>query len=59
MQEDMKPAVPAPLAHPPALAALPDAGEPTTAFRRQAWLDFQRSLDPLGAPRPLKRAFRA
>jgi len=28
---------------------------PTPAFRRRAWLDFQRALDPLASPRPLRR----
>src|SRR5438270_673637 len=26
---------------------------PTAQFRRRAWHDFQRALDPLGPPRPL------
>ncbi len=26
---------------------------PTASFRRRAWLDFQRALDPLGPPKPL------
>ncbi|HEV7134321.1 MAG TPA: hypothetical protein VGN27_11385 [Gaiellaceae bacterium] len=25
---------------------------PTARFRRRAWLDFQRALDPFAAPRP-------
>jgi hypothetical protein len=32
-------------------AALP---EPTIAFRRRAWLQFQRALDPLARPKPFK-----
>ncbi|MBA2360781.1 MAG: hypothetical protein H0V79_07620 [Actinobacteria bacterium] len=28
---------------------------PTPAFRRRAWLDFQRALDPLAPPMPLRR----
>jgi hypothetical protein len=28
--------------------------QPTTAFRRRAWLRFQRALDPLAPPKPLK-----
>jgi hypothetical protein len=27
---------------------------PTAQFRRRAWLEFQRALDPLGPPRPLR-----
>jgi hypothetical protein len=27
---------------------------PTTQFRRRSWLDFQRAIDPLGPPKPLK-----
>jgi hypothetical protein len=27
---------------------------PTTAFRRRAWLQFQRALDPLAKPKPLR-----
>ena len=26
---------------------------PTEQFRRHAWREFQRALDPLGPPRPL------
>jgi hypothetical protein len=26
---------------------------PSMQFRRRAWLEFQRALDPLGPPRPL------
>ena len=26
---------------------------PTTQFRRRAWLEFQRALDPLAPPKPL------
>jgi hypothetical protein len=29
--------------------------KPTASFRRRAWLDFQRALDPLGPPKPLRR----
>jgi hypothetical protein len=28
---------------------------PTPSFRRRAWREFQRALDPLAAPRPLPR----
>jgi hypothetical protein len=28
---------------------------PTPQFRRRAWLLFQRALDPLAPPRPLRR----
>jgi hypothetical protein len=28
--------------------------QPTVAFRRRAWLQFQRALDPLAAPKPLR-----
>ncbi|HSL63208.1 MAG TPA: hypothetical protein VK874_01005 [Gaiellaceae bacterium] len=34
-----------------AAASLP---RPTVRFRRQAWLAFQRALDPLAQPRPLR-----
>ncbi|MGE5690168.1 MAG: hypothetical protein ACM33B_06395 [Pseudomonadota bacterium] len=27
---------------------------PTAQFRRRAWLAFQRALDPLAPPRPLR-----
>jgi hypothetical protein len=27
---------------------------PSMAFRRRAWLEFQRALDPLAPPKPLK-----
>jgi hypothetical protein len=30
-----------------------DPHEATVAFRRRAWADFQRNLDPLGTPKPL------
>jgi hypothetical protein len=26
---------------------------PSMQFRRRAWLDFQRALDPLGPPKPM------
>jgi hypothetical protein len=29
--------------------------QPTPSFRRRAWLQFQRAIDPLGPPRPLRR----
>jgi hypothetical protein len=29
---------------------------PTPDFRRRAWREFQRALDPLARPRPLPRA---
>jgi hypothetical protein len=29
---------------------------PTPDFRRRAWREFQRALDPLAPPRPLRRA---
>jgi hypothetical protein len=28
--------------------------EPTPQFRRRAWREFQRALDPLAVPRPLR-----
>jgi hypothetical protein len=28
--------------------------QPTTAFRRRAWLAFQRALDPLSSPKPFR-----
>jgi hypothetical protein len=30
--------------------------EPTVSFRRRAWMAFEKSLDPLGTPRPLRAA---
>jgi hypothetical protein len=27
---------------------------PTMSFRRRAWLEFQRALDPLAPPKPFK-----
>jgi hypothetical protein len=27
---------------------------PTAHFRRRAWLEFQRAIDPLAPPKPLK-----
>ncbi len=32
------------------------ADEPSPAFRKRSWQSVQRSLDPLGTPRPI-RAF--
>jgi len=28
--------------------------QPTTAFRRRAWLQFQRAIDPLARPKPFR-----
>jgi hypothetical protein len=28
--------------------------QPTVAFRWRAWLQFQRALDPLAPPKPLR-----
>jgi hypothetical protein len=28
---------------------------PTLLFRRRAWLEFQRALDPLAPPKPLRQ----
>lgn len=28
--------------------------QPTASYRRRAWLDFQRALDPLAPPKPLR-----
>jgi hypothetical protein len=28
--------------------------KPTMDFRRRAWREFQRALDPLGSPKPLR-----
>jgi hypothetical protein len=33
---------------------LPDLPAPTPSYRRRAWLEFQRALDPLAPPRPLR-----
>jgi hypothetical protein len=38
------------------LRAFIDRLEPTASFRRRAWRDFQRALDPLASPKPLPRA---
>ena len=27
---------------------------PSTSYRRRAWRDFQRALDPLARPKPLR-----
>ena len=27
---------------------------PTTSYRRRAWLEFQRAIDPLAPPKPLR-----
>jgi hypothetical protein len=32
-----------------------DLPRPTLHFRLKAWRDFQRALDPLGPPKPLRR----
>jgi hypothetical protein len=29
--------------------------KPTAQFRRRAWLEFQRAIDPLAPPKPLLR----
>ena len=29
--------------------------KPTLQFRQRAWRDFQRALDPLAPPKPLKQ----
>ena len=39
----------------PSGAPLP---KPTPQFRRRAWAEFQRALDPLAPPKPLKDALR-
>jgi hypothetical protein len=28
---------------------------PTASFRKKSWLRFQRALDPLGPPKPLRK----
>jgi hypothetical protein len=28
--------------------------QPTMSFRRRAWLQFQRAIDPLAPPKPFK-----
>ena len=28
---------------------------PTVSYRRRAWLEFQRAIDPLAPPKPLPR----
>jgi hypothetical protein len=35
---------------PPAFSAI-EAPKPTARFRRRAWLEFQRALDPLAPPK--------
>jgi hypothetical protein len=39
-----------------ALRASVERLAPTPDFRRRAWREFQRALDPLARPRPLPRA---
>ncbi|HUH16148.1 MAG TPA: hypothetical protein VML35_09715 [Gaiellaceae bacterium] len=36
-------------------AAAPELPRPSTSFRRRAWLEFQRALDPLAPVKPLPR----
>lgn len=31
-----------------------DVPLPTASYRRRAWLEFQRALDPLAPPKPLR-----
>ena len=33
----------------------PEWPRPSPYFRRRAWLEFQRALDPLAPPKPLRR----
>jgi hypothetical protein len=28
--------------------------KPTTSFRRRAWMEFQKAIDPLAPPKPLR-----
>jgi hypothetical protein len=35
--------------------ASPPAPMPTAQFRRRAWVEFQRAIDPLAPPKPLKQ----
>jgi hypothetical protein len=41
----------APEQEPEPLKGLP---KPTAAFRRRAWLQFQRAIDPLAPPKPMR-----
>ena len=36
-------------------AAVPELPTPSASFRRRAWLEFQRALDPLAPVKPLPR----
>ncbi|MEJ7791177.1 MAG: hypothetical protein WKF65_04310 [Gaiellaceae bacterium] len=35
-----------------------DLPAPSSSFRRRAWLEFQRALNPLAAPKDLPRELR-
>jgi len=35
-------------------AAAKEVPQPTIQFRRRAWLEFQRALDPLARPKPFR-----
>ena len=35
------------------ILTMDDLPRPSVYFRRRAWLEFQRALDPLASPRPL------
>jgi len=39
-------------------ADVSDLPAPTPQYRRRAWQEFQRALDPLAPPRPLPKASR-
>jgi hypothetical protein len=38
----------------PKVPAEKDLPRPTMQFRRRAWLEFQRALDPLARPKPFR-----
>jgi hypothetical protein len=44
-----------PRARTPGTAERAAVPRPTPQFRRRAWLAFQRALDPLAPPKPLRQ----
>jgi hypothetical protein len=48
---DIRADEPASAGGPPVNLSPADAPRPTAQFRRRAWLEFQRALDPLARPK--------